>query len=212
MASFQSRTVSSIQVRAPTSVTMLLLILIHLDRTVISHRDLHDWRALTATLISRLDTHEGTETAIAACSTRIMSLVANWVAAEDQGKLEDELRMILSDAVDLSRTLRRQRAFWSIRQAGSFVNRTWNAGCADGLLYFDEGTMDDIYDDEDSNGGNSLTSSRKLVEIVISPSLWKRGNANGERYDSEFCVERSEVMCKETIFPPQADMSNIQPS
>ena len=72
--------------------------------------------------------------------------------------------------------------------------------------------MDDIYGDGDSNGGNSLTSSRKLVEIVISPRLWKRENANGERYDSEFCVERSEVMCKETIFSPQAVMGNIQPS
>ena len=141
-----------------------------------------------------------------------MSLVANWVATEDQRKLEDRLRMILSEAVELSRLLRRQRAFWSIRQAGSVVNRTWNAGCADNLLYFDEGTMDDIDDDEDSNGGNSLTSSRKIVEVIISPSLWKHGNTDGERYDSEFCVDRSEVMCKETIFYPQAVMDNVQPN
>lgn len=108
---------------------------------------MHDWRALTATLISRLDTYnktdEGTETGLTTCSTRIMSLVANWVAVEDQGKLEDGLRKILSDAVKLSQTLHCQRALWSIRQAGSFVNRTLNAGCADSLLYFDEGTMDD---------------------------------------------------------------------
>ena len=116
-----------------------------------------------------------------------VSLVANWVTAEDQGKLEDGLRKILSDAVSLSQTLRCQRAFWSIRQSGSFVNRT-SAGYADTLLYFDEGTMDDKHGDEDSNGRSIPTSSPKIVEIVISPSLWKCGNTDGERYDVEFCA------------------------
>ena len=78
---------------------------------------------------------------------------------------------LLSDAVKLSQTLRCQRAFWSIRQAGSDSRRNLSAGCADSLLYFDEATMDDTYGDEDSNGRSSPTSSRKIVEIVISPSL-----------------------------------------
>ncbi len=183
----------------------MLLVLIHLDRNLISYRDLHDWRALTATLISRLDTYNrtdgGTEAGVAACNTRIMSLVANWVAAEDQGKLEDGLRKILSDAVELSQTLRCQRASWSIRQAGSFVNRTSNAGDADNLLYFDEGTMDDQHGDEDSNGRSIPTSSRKIVQIVISPSLWKCGNTDGGQYDVEYCAERSAVKCKRPSFP-----------
>ena len=197
-------------------LTTLLLVLTHLDRNLILVRDFHDWRALTATLISRLNTYnqkdEGTETGTTPCSTRIMSLVANWVAAEDQGKLEDGLLEILSDAVKLSQTLRCQRAFWSIRQAESFLNRTPEAGRADSLLYFDQGTMDDKYGEEDSDGRSISTSSRKMVKIIISPSLWKRGNTDGERYGSEFCVERSEVMCKETIFAPQVVMDNIQPS
>ncbi len=125
-----------------------------------------------------------------------MSLVANWVAAEDQGKLEDGLRMILSDAVKLSQTLRCQRAFWSIRQAGSVVNRTLNAGRTGSWLYFDEGSMDDKYGDEDRDGSSIPRSSRKTVEIIVSPSLWKCGNTDGERYDVEFCAERSEVKCK----------------
>ena len=125
-----------------------------------------------------------------------MSLVAKWVAAEDQGKLEDALRKILSDAVKISQTLRCQRALWSIRQAGLFVNRTFNAERADSLLYFDERTMDDKHDDEDSDGRSISTSSRKIVEIIVSPSLWKCGNTDGERYDFDFCAERSEVKCK----------------
>ena len=125
-----------------------------------------------------------------------MSLVANWVAAEDQGMLEDGLQKILSDAVKLSQTLRCQRAFWSIRQAGSVVNRTLNAGRTGSWLYFDENTMDDEQGDEDSEGRSIPTSSRKTVEIIISPSLWKCGDTDGERYDIESCVERSEVKCK----------------
>lgn len=177
-----------------------LLFLIHLDRNLISDRDLHDWRALTATLISRLNTFnkpdEDNETGITACSRRIMSMVANWVASEDQGMLEDGLQKILSDAVKLSQTLRCQRAFWSIRQPGSVVNRTLNAGRTGSWLYFDEGTMDDGQGDEDSEGRSIPTWSRKIVEIIISPSLWKCGNTDGERYDIESCVERSEVKCK----------------
>ena len=140
-----------------------------------------------------------------------MSLVANSVAAKEQGKLEDRLRKILSDAVELSQTLRCQRAFWSIRQAGSFVEITGNAGCAHSLLDFDEGTMDDIDGDNDSDERSSPTSSRKIVEIVISPSLWKRGNTDGERYDAEFCAARSDVKCKEAVFSPEAAMDRVQP-
>ena len=155
---------------------------------------MHDWRALTATLISRLNTFnnldEDKEVGMTACSRRIMSLVANWVASEDQGMLEDGLQRILSDAVKLSQTLRCQRALWSIRQPGSVAGRTGS------WLYFDEGTMDDGQGDEDSEGRSIPISSRKIVEIIISPSLWKCGNTDGERYDIESCVERSEVKCE----------------
>ncbi|KAK0512043.1 hypothetical protein JMJ35_005171 [Cladonia borealis] len=177
----------------------------HSNRKLISYRDLHDWRALTATLISRLGTYnktdESTEMGITACSRRIMSLVAIWVAAEDRRMLEDGLQKILSDAVELSQTLRCQRAFWSIRLAGSFVDRTLNAGRVGSLLYFDEGTMDDKHGDEDSDGRSIPTSSQKAVEIIITPSLWKCGNTDGERYDLQSCVERSEVKCKRPLPP-----------
>ena len=141
-----------------------------------------------------------------------MSLVANWVAAEDQGELEDGLRKILLDAVKLSQTLRCQRALWSIRQPGPFIDGNINAGRADSLFYFDEVAMDDKHGDEDSDGRSIPTSSRKIVEIIISPSLWKRGNTDGERYDVEFCVERSEVKCREIPLPPEPVMDRVQPN
>ena len=160
-------------------------------------------------LISRLDTYskanESAETNVTACSARLMSLVANWTMADDREKLEDGLRKILLDAVKLSQTLRCQRAFWSVRHAGLFVNNTSNIDNGDRLLYFDKGTMDDEYSDGDSDGesdGRTIpTASPKIVEVVISPSLWKRGDTDGKRYDVEFCVERSGVKCKTTSCP-----------
>ena len=71
----------------------------------------------------------------------------------------------------------------------------------DSPLYFDEGSIEDKYGDEDSDRRSIPTSSLKRVEIVISPSVWKCGNTDGERYDVEFCVERSWVNCRRTSFP-----------
>lgn len=56
--------------------------------------------------------------------------------------------------------------------------------------------MNDKHGDEDSDGENVQTSHRKIVEIVVSPGLFKRGNTDGERFDIESCVEPSEVKCK----------------
>ena len=168
------------------------------DRNVVSQRDLHDWRALTATLISKLNsssnTGKGMEARVTECGRRIMSLIGIWVAVEDRRMLEDELLVILLQAVKLSQTLRCQRACWSVRHPSSAVQGTLSAG--DCLVFFDDGTMNDKHGDEDSDGENIQTSYKKIVEIVVSPALFKRGNTDGERFDVESCVEPSEVKCK----------------
>ena len=170
------------------------------DRKIISQRDLHDWRALTATLISKLDassrTGKGMEARVTECVRRIMSLVGHWVAAEDFKALEEDLEVILFQAVKFSQTLRCQRACWSVRHLGSATHGSSNTGYADGPVFFDGGTMNDKHGDEDSDGENVQTSYRKIVEIVVSPGLFKRGNTDGERFDIESCVEPSEVKCK----------------
>ena len=170
------------------------------DRKSISQRDLHDWRALTATLISKLDassrTGKGMEARVTECVRRIMSLVGNWVAGEDFKALEEDLEVILFQAVKLSQTLRCQRACWSVRHLGSATHGSSNTGYADGPIFFDGGTMNDKHGDEDSDGENVQTSYRKIVEIVVSPRLFKLRNTDGERFDIESCVEPSEVKCK----------------
>ena len=72
--------------------------------------------------------------------------------------------------------------------------------CGDSPLYFDEGSIEDKYGDEDSDRRSIPISSPKIVGLVIPLSLWKCGNTDGERYDVEFCVERSWVKCRRTSF------------
>lgn len=125
-----------------------------------------------------------------------MSLVDYWVAAEEFKALEDELEGILFQAVRLSQTLRCQRACWSVRYLGSGAHASSKPGLANGSVFFDGDSMHDIHGDEDSDGEDVRTHYRKIVEIVVSPGLFKRGNTDGERFDVESCIEPSEVKCK----------------
>ena len=171
------------------------------DRKSISSRELHDWRALTTTLISKLDdassrTGKGMEAHVTECSDRVMSVVGNWVATENRKELEDSLLAVLFQAVKLSQTLRCQRAHWSVRHSGDAIHQRPQSGPPEELVFFDETTMDDTHGDDDSDGGGAQPQYSKIVEIFITPGLFKSGNSDGEQFDIETCVERSEVKCR----------------
>ena len=57
--------------------------------------------------------------------------------------------------------------------------------------------MDDKHGDDDSDGDPDapMARYRKIVEIVVSPAMFKRGNTDGERFEDESCVEPAEVKC-----------------
>ena len=170
------------------------------DRKVISPRELHDWRALSTTLISKVEsasskTGKGMEGHVIGCSNRIMGVVGNCVATESKKALEDSLLPVLLYAVHFSQTLRCQRALWSVRHLGGSLHRRLQSGPWDGKVEFDEGTMDDKHGDDDSDGEGAHIQHGKVVEVLITPALFKSGNTDGERFDVETCVERSEVKC-----------------
>ena len=171
------------------------------DRKSISARELHDWRALTATLVSRLDdgtskTGEGMEKYVTQCSDRIMRVVGNWVAPEDRKALEEDLLTALLQAVKLSQTLRCQRAYWSVRHLGDTIHPGPQSGPPNGLVFFNEALMDDKYGEGDSDEEGANAPFSKIVEVFVTPGLFKSGNSDGERFDIETCVERSEVKCR----------------
>ena len=118
-----------------------------------------------------------------------MSLIGQWVSEDDRKALEESLQAILFNAVSLSRTIRCQRASWSVRHIDG-------AAARDCQLLYDEVVMnDEEHREEDMSGEEIVTSRPKLVEIVASPGLFKRGNSDGELYEFESCLYRSEVRC-----------------
>ena len=124
-----------------------------------------------------------------------MTVISMWVTKEDKRKVEDFLWEVIVKAVTLSQNLRCQRAHWSVRHPGD-INQRVQSELSDGLVFFDQATMEDRYGDEDSDKEDSQVRNGKLVEIFVTPSLFKSGNSDGEQYDVESCVQRSEVKCR----------------
>ena len=53
--------------------------------------------------------------------------------------------------------------------------------------------MEDKHADENSDGEDIPTANGKHVQIVVSPGLFKRGNTDGEQFESESCIGGTEV-------------------
>ena len=127
-----------------------------------------------------------------------MSFVGNWAAAENRKALEDDLLEILFGAVKFAQLLRRQRACWSVRYFGHVIQRSWKLKYSQNPMFFDEATMYDKDEDEDSDGKKVQLPFKRIVEIVVSLGLFKRGNTDGERFEYDSCMEKSEVKCGKT--------------
>ena len=174
----------------------------------ISDHQFHDWRALTATLISKQSgssrTGKGMESHVTNCGLQILAVVGRWAPEEKHEGLREGLQSIIFQAVKLSQMLRCQRASWSIRNAELASDH--------GALVFDEATMTDKQgEEEEDENSNARTPYRKTVEIVVTPALFKRGNSDGERYEFETCIERAEVKCRPMIIaqqPPRETLIN----
>ncbi|KAL8639629.1 MAG: hypothetical protein Q9228_003353 [Teloschistes exilis] len=168
-------------------------------RGTTSDRHLHDWRAFTTTLISKQagpsNVGKGMEHHAAECSDQIFQVVGNWAPEENRKALYDGLHSIIFQAVKLSQTLRCQRACWSIRSVKS-EDPAFQGSGRKAPSFFDECTMQGD-DDEAEN-----QQFRKIVEVLVTPALFKRGNTDGERFDTETCLERAEVKCRPAVHAP----------
>ncbi|KAF1995327.1 hypothetical protein P154DRAFT_580897 [Amniculicola lignicola CBS 123094] len=158
------------------------------DRKLVTHRAFNDWRAFTAdllskTLVGKTSAEENAMNAVQSAVYEVMDLVRPWCVTGDHDSLlahEDRLRRIFIEAVQFAQYLRRQRALWSAR----FPSRPLLPGLQEtGPLMFDPTSMkDDKGDDEDMNPEQLKL---QYVDIVVTPALYKRGNTNGERFESE---------------------------
>lgn len=86
----------------------------------------------------------------------------------DHRVLGEELPTILFNAVGPSKTLRCQRALWSVRQVG-------NPSPKGEPVLLDYAVMEYKHGEDDSDGQDIPTATGKQVEIVVNSGLFKRG-------------------------------------
>ncbi len=166
----------------------------------IAARDMHDWRALTTGLISRCSegnrpnkdqlafVHEQAECA--------MNGIGRWIPAEQQAQAANDLKTCFMDAIALSQLLRRQRACWYVRFPASTTRASedmmlqGNRGSIP--VFFDPTTMRDV----NADYMDPEYKHRKVLELLVSPGLFKRGDSDGDHFEEETCREPAEVTCK----------------
>lgn len=139
---------------------------------------------------------------ITECSQRILTVVRPLAPQDKMARLEEDLEGILLQAVKLSQTLRCQRASWSIRHPMSP-----QAASHGSPVLLDPSVMEDKHGDDDSDGDEARPQYRRIVEIIMTPALFKRGNTDGEQFDVEACVQRAQVVSLPTVVPNEARAS-----
>jgi hypothetical protein len=118
-------------------------------------------------------------------SAHVMDMIRPWVNESIREEHLDELSSIFIAAFRLNQILQQQRAIWSIR----FPSKHGSP------QIFDQTSMSDVGEDGGGEG-------HKTVELIVTPALWKRGNADGQRMEHEFCLERANVTCRQVLKAP----------
>jgi hypothetical protein len=162
----------------------------------IPQRKFHDWRALTAELLSKCtgqETNEQIQNCARAMANEVMQVVYVWAVRNEPDQLqrfEDTLFTTYLEAFKLSRVLRCQRAAWSI----TFPQLKLTQGSAEqpGGLNFDPVSMEDEWEGDD--GWKIEDLLQQQVDLVITPALNKRGTVDGENYDEEYVVKKASVL------------------
>ncbi|PSN60872.1 hypothetical protein BS50DRAFT_578700 [Corynespora cassiicola Philippines] len=144
-------------------------------RNDVPQREIHDWRALTAYLLSKAtsqDTQDKSMDKIASkAASDVIGLLHPWARSIQAEELEQRLADIYKAAMELSCLLRKQRAHWELYFPTS--NRSSDT------LRYDSSSMEDI------NDKNTLdTSLDRRVEIVIEPALSKTGTMDGTKFEA----------------------------
>ena len=133
------------------------------------------------------------------CSQKILAVVRPLAPKDKRAQLEEDLEAILLQAVQLSQTLRCQRASWSIRHPVP------PQAASRGLpVLLNPLVMEDKHGDDDSDSDEKSPQYQRVVQIIMSPALFKRGNTDGEQFDVEACVQRAEVVSLPPAVPTKA--------
>ena len=129
---------------------------------------------MTVNLLSKLypETRPWAEHKVHEAVVQVMSIAEPW-ADKDVVALASELHEIFLRGVEFSRLMRRQRACWSVRFPFAIALLVAGGDVAP-MLWFDPDAMVDESGEDEEIPKDVLR--RKMVEIVVCPSLVKRGN------------------------------------
>lgn len=108
-------------------------------------------------------------------------------------QLRKGLIMILEQIITLCRMTYGQRAYWTAHHSG-FAHH-----CTDpvnGLQFSDQMKI------KEQDSDRLQATKRRMkeggvgneVRFILFPALWKRGNADGEEYDSDVLMRKEEVL------------------
>ncbi|OJD35963.1 uncharacterized protein BKCO1_14000150 [Diplodia corticola] len=159
--------------------------------TGISLRDFHNWRSLTAHLAAQIQLpiseEENIEVALSDGAEGAMEAISPWVDQEAVPDIEARFIDLFKQALRLSTILKQQRAHW-------WFDWPREKRRGEGLM-FDPNTMLDVRGNDERLGAEELRV--QPVELVLSPALYKRGNAAGEHFDKDgYCVAESLVVMR----------------
>lgn len=162
----------------------------------------HRWRTTTMALLSKVyppgrwprDTINSVEDKVDFTLEVILPLTSQPDIGELRQKLIDN---IFLPALEFSQLLRRQCASWSVRFPPLIsVNPLPHDECAV-VIVIEPSTMEDMDSQPEDDLETSVDHCLKSVEIVVTPALFKSGNHDGLRYDTESTRKKAEVSCAE---------------
>lgn len=146
----------------------------------------HDWRALTVNLLSISQHQEQQRDNLQVIVDEVYNVLG--YKAKDATSSSKALLGIVEAAVSFSRTLRKQRACWSIRLPKI-------KGQKDGTVHAaDYNTTEMMHEKFDKDNFQRQNSGEPLVDgfviFFITPALFKLGMGDGRQFDEEEQVFR----------------------
>ena len=107
-------------------------------------------------------------------------------------ELGGKLYIVFEEAVHFSRMLVQQRAAWTVRfPAPSRTESMAGVMDIDSLMFDSISMKDEWVEDE---GLELEKGQQQPVEMIVTPTLYKRGNMDGERFDQENVVAPAAVL------------------
>lgn len=185
------------------------------DAQFLSDRTFNEWRALTIDVVSKIKDNEAnighgensegvgksveqesnvkrveavrrTWVASREIAKDIMKVVEIWAPESELDRLYTGLIELTVRAIDISQVMRRQRALWTLRHPSDCLTKEET----DSAVLKSQGWFEDKADEDEEQSEQAIS---RVVGLVVSPGLFKRGNADGERYDIESCIKTAEV-------------------